>query len=243
VNSSGAERVALITGANQGIGFEIARQLGLQGIIVLVCARNRQRGLEATESLKAKGIGAHALVLDVTIQSTIDSAAAEVQSTFAKLDILINNAGIVAERTLPSECTIDNVRKTFETNVVGLIAVTKTFLPLVRKSAAGRIVNVSSGLGSLTRLSDPHTTYDNTYLAYGASKAAVNTVTIAFARELRGTPIKINAAAPGYTATALNNFAGPQTVEQGAEAAVRLATLPDNGPSGGFFERFGPVPW
>lgn len=237
------ERVALITGANQGIGFEIARQLGQQGITILVAARNKQRGLDATKKLQEQDIRAHALVLDVTDQRTIDSAAAEVARTFGKLDILVNNAGIVAERTLPSEAQLENVRKTFETNVVGVFAVTKAFLPLIRKSSAGRIVNVSSAVGSLARSSDPQTRFENTYLAYGASKAAVNSMTIAFARELRDTPIKVNAAAPGYTATAMTNYAGHQTVDQGAEAAVRLATLPADGPTGTFLERTGNVPW
>ena len=237
-------KVALITGANQGIGFEIARQLGKQGIIVFASARDKQRGMKAVEKFQDEGIQAHNLILDVTDQRTIDDAVAEVERRFGKLDILVNNAGIVAERALPSESHVDTMRRTLETNVVGLFAVTKAFLPLIRKSPAGRIVNVSSALGSLTRVSDPRqTSYENTYLAYGASKAAVNSMTIAFARELRDTPIKVNAAAPGYTATAINNFAGPQTVELGAEAAVRLATLPADGPTGSFVDRFGTVPW
>jgi NAD(P)-dependent dehydrogenase (short-subunit alcohol dehydrogenase family) len=244
VDGHNAAQVALITGANQGIGFEIARQLGKQGIIIIASARDKQRGIKAVETLRSDGIQAHSLVLDVTDQRTIDDAVTEVERKFGKLDILVNNAGIVAERTLPSEAQVENVRKTFETNVIGLFAVTKAFLPLLHKSAAGRIVNVSSALGSLARVSDPQQIrYENTYLAYGASKAAVNSMTIAFARELRDTPIKVNAAAPGYTATAMNNFAGHQTVDQGAEAAVRLATLPADGPTGSFVERFGTVPW
>jgi NAD(P)-dependent dehydrogenase (short-subunit alcohol dehydrogenase family) len=239
-----AERVALITGANQGIGFEIARQLGKQGIIVLACARDKQKGLAAAEKLQREGFKVRSILLDVTDQRTIDAAAAEVDRTFGKLDILVNNAGIVAERTPPSECQIENVRKTFETNVFGLFAVTKAFLPLIRKSPAGRIVNVSSAVGSLTRISDPkQTQLDNGYLSYGASKAAVNSITISFARELRNTPIKVNAVAPGYTATAINNFQGHQTVEEGSIAAVKMALLPADGPTGGFFDRNGTVPW
>jgi NAD(P)-dependent dehydrogenase (short-subunit alcohol dehydrogenase family) len=239
-----SDRVALITGANQGIGFEIARQLGKQGITVIASARDRQRGLKATETLQGEGIDAHSLVLDVTDQRTIDAAVAEVNGKFAKLDILVNNAAIVAERTPPSECQIENFRKTFETNVFGLFAVTKAFLPLIRRAPAGRIVNLSSAVASLTRVSVPgQARSENIYLAYGASKAAVNSMTIAFARELQNTPIKVNAASPGYTATAMNNFVGHQTVDQGAIAAVRLATLPADGPTGDFIDKNGTVPW
>ena len=243
-DTNDAGKVALITGANQGIGFEIARQLGRRGMTVIASARDPQRGAEAVEKLRKEGVQAHSLLLDVTDQAAIDAAANLVARQFGKLDVLINNAGIVAQRAIPSESDVDKMRQTFETNVVGLFAVTKAFLPLLRKSSAARIVNVSSALGSLTRVSDPRqTTYENVYVAYGASKAAVNSITIAFARELRDTAIKVNVAAPGYTSTAINNFAGPQTVEQGAEAAVHLATLPEDGPSGSFLDRFGTVPW
>ena len=237
-------RVALVTGANQGIGFEIARQLGQQGIAVFASARDEQKGLVATETLRREGISAHSLVLDVTDQATINAAAAEVERQFGKLDILVNNAAIVVERTPPSECQVENMSRTFETNVFGLFAVTKAFLPLVRKSPAGRIVNLSSAVGSLTLISDPRQTrLDNGYLAYGASKAAVNSVTISFARELRDTPIKVNAVTPGYTATAMNQYKGFQTADQGAIAAVRMATLPADGPTGGFFDKDGSLPW
>jgi len=243
-DTNDAGKVALITGANQGIGFEIARQLGRRGMTVIASARDPQRGAEAVEKLRKEGVQAHSLLLDVTDQAAIDAAANLVARQFGKLDVLVNNAGIVAQRAIPSESDVDKMRQTFETNVVGLFAVTKAFLPLLRKSSAARIVNVSSALGSLTRVSDPRqTTYENVYVAYGASKAAVNSITIAFARELRDTAIKVNVAAPGYTSTAINNFAGPQTVEQGAEAAVHLATLPEDGPSGSFLDRFGTVPW
>ena len=244
VATHSAEQVALITGANKGIGFEIARQLGKQGITVLVGARDSHRGRKAVETLQGEGIRAQELVLDVTNQRTIDAAVAEVDRKFGKLDILVNNAGILVETAPPSECQIENLRKTFETNLFGLFAVTKAFLPLIRKTAAGRIVNVSSALGSLTSVADPQQTrFKNRYLAYGASKAAVNSLTIAFARELRDTSIKVNAAAPGLTATAMSNFAGHQTVEQGAVAAVRLATLPPDGPTGSFLDSNGTVPW
>ena len=153
-----AEQVALITGANKGIGFEIARQLGKQGITVLVGARDSHRGRKAVETLQGEGIRAQELILDVTNQRTIDAAVAEVDRKFEKLDILVNNAGILVETAPPSECQIENLRKTFETNLFGLFAVTKAFLPLIRKAAAGRIVNVSSALGSLTSVADPQQT-------------------------------------------------------------------------------------
>jgi NAD(P)-dependent dehydrogenase (short-subunit alcohol dehydrogenase family) len=239
-----SERVALITGANRGIGLEIARQLGKQGIFVLVGARDKQLGRKAAEALRAEAVSARDIHLDVTNQSTIEAAAAAVGREFGKLDILVNNAGILLERVPPSEGRVDNLRRTLETNVVGLFAVTRAFLPLLRKAAAGRIVNLSSGLASLTWMADPQQErFQNRTLAYAASKAAVNAITIAFSRELRDTPIKVNSASPGYTATAINNFAGRQTAAQGAVAPVRLATLPADGPTGAFLEAGGPIPW
>jgi NAD(P)-dependent dehydrogenase (short-subunit alcohol dehydrogenase family) len=235
-------RVALITGANKGIGFETARQLGKQGITVLVGSREKERGQKAVDTLRAEGIGARFIALDVSDQVTIDCAAAEVDRGFGRLDILVNNAGILLERIAPSECQVENLRKTFDTNVFGLFAVTKAFLPLLRKSAAGRIVNVTSALGSLAVMSDPQR-LENKFLAYSASKAAVNMMTVAFARELAGTKIKVNSAAPGYTATEMNNYSGTQTIAEGTVASVRLATLPDDGPTGGFLDAKGFVAW
>jgi len=236
------KRVALITGANQGIGFETARQLGKEGITVLVGSRDEQRGQKAVETLRGEGFDARLIVLDVTNQSQIESAAAQIGRDFGKLDILVNNAGILLETVTPSECELENLRKTFETNVFGLFAVTKAFLPLLRKSPSARIVNVSSGLGSLNTMGDPQR-LDNKYFAYCASKAAVNMMTVALARELRDTRIKINSAAPGYTATALNNYSGHQTVEQGTVASFKSATLPDDGPTGSFLDASGIVAW
>jgi NAD(P)-dependent dehydrogenase (short-subunit alcohol dehydrogenase family) len=237
-----SQRVALITGANKGIGLETARQLGKQGITVLIGSRDKTRGQNAVDTLRGEGIDARLVVLDVTDQAAIDRAVAEVQREFGRLDILVNNAGILLERGSPIDSQLENMRKTFETNVFGLFAVTKAFLPLLRKSPAARIVNVSSGLGSLSTMSDPQR-LENKYLAYCASKAAVNMITIALGRELAGTRIKVNAAAPGYTATEMNNFSGPQTVEQGAVASVNLATLPDDGPTAGFLDARGVFAW
>ena len=224
--SSNSKRVALITGANKGIGFETARQMGKQGITVLVGSRDGERGEKAVATLRAEGIDARAIAIDVTRQRTIDDAASKIGHELGRLDILVNNAGILAEMAEPSSCTIENLRKTFETNFFGLFAVTQAFLPLLKKSKAARIVNVSSGLGSLTRMADTHETK---YFAYSTSKAAVNMLTVLFGRELKETGIKVNSAAPGYTATDMNNCSGTQTVEEGTVASFRLAMLPDDG--------------
>lgn len=238
-------KVALITGANKGIGKEIARQLGAQGITVLVGARNETRGNEAASELKAQGIDAHALLLDVTNAQSITDAAAQVETQFGKLDILVNNAGIALDRGEPiTDLDIDVLRRTYETNVFGVAAVTKAFVPLLKKSDAGRIVNLSSGLGSLVQNSDPNSPYAQVKpLAYNSSKAALNMITVVLASQLKDAGIKVNAADPGYTATDLNQHSGPRTVEQGATEAVRLATLPDDGPTGGYFDEDGTVPW
>ncbi|WP_347242251.1 SDR family NAD(P)-dependent oxidoreductase [Nostoc sp. FACHB-892] len=180
-------------------------------------------------------------------------APKQIESEFGKLDILVNNAGIISggDRLLPSQVNIETLQHTYDTNVFGVFAVTKTLLPLLKKSTAGRIVNLSSGLGSLTLNSDPNYDFaDFKLLAYNSSKTAVNALTVLLAAELKDTPIKINAADPGFTATDINQYQGYRTVEQGAiptggyaYAAVKLATLPDDGSSGGFFDEDGVVPW
>ncbi|MBD2519183.1 SDR family oxidoreductase [Nostoc sp. FACHB-973] len=239
-------KVALITGANKGIGYEIARQLGSRGATVLVGARDIGRGQEAANKLSLSGIDAKAVQLDVVDQKTIDSTAQQIESEFGKLDILVNNAGILSDgdRLPPSQVDIQTLRHTYETNVFGVFAVTKALLPLLKKSTAGRIVNISSGLGSLTLNLDPNYEFANMKLvAYNSSKTAVNALTVLFAAELKDTPIKVNAADPGFTATDINQNQGYRTVEQGAKAAVRLATLPDDGSTGGFFDENGVLPW
>ena len=237
-------KIALITGANKGIGLEIARQLGTQGITVLLGVRDEKRGHEAAETLQAEHIDAHVVQLDVTNQNTIDTAATYIDSEFGKLDILVNNAGIAIDTVPPSQLDIEDLRRTYDTNVFGVFAVTKAMLPLLRKSDAGRIVNMSSGLGSLTQNSDPNYEYAQIkILAYNSSKTALNAMTIQFAHELKDTPIKVNSADPGYVATDINDYRGTRTVQQGATAAVRLATLPADGPTGGYFDENGIVPW
>jgi NAD(P)-dependent dehydrogenase (short-subunit alcohol dehydrogenase family) len=237
-------KVALITGANKGIGIEIARQLGRQGMTVLIGARDEGRGREAAETLQSEGISAHCIRLDVTSQNSIEQAAQRIEDEFSRLDILVNNAGIFIDDAPPSALDMEVLRRTYETNVFGPVAVTRMMLPLLRKSAAGRIVNMSSGLGSLALTSDPGWEFAHiNLLAYNSSKTALNAMTVQFGKELRDAQIKVNAADPGYTATDLNHHTGTRSVEQGARIAVRLATLPADGPTGGFFDDDGPLPW
>jgi NAD(P)-dependent dehydrogenase (short-subunit alcohol dehydrogenase family) len=240
-----AETIALVTGANKGIGKEISRQLAAKGILVLMGARDRERGEKAVADLRAQGLPVEFLSLDVTSQASVESAAAEVQRRHGRVDILVNNAGVALDWVPASELTVELFRKTFETNVFGLFGVTKALLPLLKKSRHGRIVNLSSGLGSLTRNADPKNTLGvrDMLLAYCSSKAALNMLTIHFANELKGAGIKVNSANPGYTATDMNQHRGPRTVEQGAATPVRLALLPDDGPTGGVFSDDGPEPW
>ena len=235
-----ARTIALVTGANKGIGYEIARGLGAMGMVVLVGSRDEDRGKQAAEKLQAEGIQAQALRLDVTDRGTIQSAAKQIGAQFGRLDILINNAGVSLEDgAKPSQVDIQIVRRTYETNVFGVIAVIQAMLPLLLRSDRGRIVNVSSAVGSMT-LADNFTNL----LAYNSSKTALNSVTVQFARELRSTPIKVNAANPGWCSTDMTrNQNAPRTAQQGSITPIRLATLPDDGPTGGLFGDNGPVPW
>jgi NAD(P)-dependent dehydrogenase (short-subunit alcohol dehydrogenase family) len=243
-DSSLKGRVALITGANKGIGLEIARQLAARGATALVGARDPGRGEEAARALVAEELDARFIRIDVTELSSIDSAAGRIERELGRLDILVNNAGIGIDNAPPSRLEIDLLRRTHETNFFGAFAVTQAMLPLLRKSGSARIVNMSSGLGSLTQNSDPGYRYAAAkLLAYNSSKSALNALTIQLAHELRDTPIKVNSADPGYVATDLNNHTGTRTVEQGARIAIELATLPPDGPTGGFFDEDGVVPW
>lgn len=240
------KRIALVTGANKGIGFETARMLGREGMTVLVGARSRERGEKAAAELAGDGLDARFVLLDVTDGATIQAAAKWVESEFGRLDVLVNNAGIAPGEAsvAPSQLPLDALRATYETNVFGVVAVTNALLPLLRRADAARIVNVSSELGSITLLSDPDSAYYPFNLpAYNSSKSALNGITLAYAKELADTGIKVNAANPGYTATDLNRHSGFQTVEQGAAYVVPLALLPEDGPSGGFFTGTEPLPW
>jgi NAD(P)-dependent dehydrogenase (short-subunit alcohol dehydrogenase family) len=236
--------LALITGANKGIGFETARRLGLQGIHVIIGARDTARGEEAVRKLTALAVEATFVQLDVTDEESVARAAQYLAETFGRLDILINNAGIRGGVNAPSDTSLEVMRTIYNTNVFGVVAVTKAMLPLLRKSPAGRIVNVSSGLGSITLVSDRnHFYFQVKEMPYKSSKTAVNAITVEFANELAQTPIKVNAADPGYTATDFNNYSGPRTVEQAATVIVHLATLGEDGPTGTFQDENGNIPW
>ncbi len=240
-----ADRIALITGANKGIGHETARQISQTGARVLLGARDFNLGEAAAAALRAEGLDVRFISIDLLEVATIEAAATAVEEEHGRLDVLVNNAGI-ADRNdgPPSGASLDVVRRTFDTNLFGTLAVTQAMLPLLRKSATGRIVNVSSSLGSLAYNADPGWEYAATKLAgYNASKAALNMLTVQLAAELEGTGIKVNAANPGFTATDLNGHQGHQTVPEGAAIVVRLALLPDDGPTGGFFNASQREPW
>ncbi len=239
------KKVALITGANRGLGFEIARQLGRQGIIVLLGARSPKIGEEAAAKLRRENIEAYTLTLDVTHSPSAQRAHDFIEREYGKLDILVNNAGVMHDATLkPSETPVETMRDVFETNFFGVVDVTQTLLPLLRKSDAGRIVNLSSSLGSHTLQSDPADPLGGyKVLGYDSSKSALNMFTVELAAELRDTPVKVNSACPGWVKTDMGGPNAPGTVEQGADTPVWLATLPPDGPSGGFFNSRQPVPW
>lgn len=240
-----ADTIAFVTGANKGIGREISRQLAAKGILVLMGARDRERGEKAVADFRAQGLPVEFVQIDVTSDASVERAAAEAQRRHSKLDVLVNNAGIAVDWCAASELTVEQFQKTFETNVFGVFRVTKGMLPLLKKSKHGRIVNISSGLGSLTRNAAPDgaLAMRNMLLAYSASKAALNMITIHFANELKSAGIKVNSANPGFTATDMNQHRGTRTVAQGAATPVRLATLPDDGPTAGVFSDDGAEPW
>ncbi len=247
MDHSSTKRVALITGANKGIGYEVARQLGRDhGMTVLLGCRDEARGQEAADRLKAESVDAQAIPLDVTDPASVRKAAGRIERDFGgQLDVLVNNAGVAPDLSLPSQTDLEKFQATHATNVFGPVAVTTTLLPLLRRSSAGRIVNVSSSLGSLAGNSKPEPGFsDYKLVAYNSSKAALNMQTVLFAAELaQDTPIKVNSACPGYCATDLNNHQGTRTVEEGSRVIVCLATLPQDGPTGGFFNEDGPVSW
>jgi NAD(P)-dependent dehydrogenase (short-subunit alcohol dehydrogenase family) len=243
--------VALVTGANKGIGLQIAKDLAARGFTVLVGSRDLKNGEAAAKSV---GEGARALQLDVTDKASITAAAERIRKEFGRLDVLVNNAGIshtgkarplaeLVKLGRPSVASLEEVRAIFETNVFGLVAVTQAILPLLREAPAARIVNVASSTGSLTLNSNPANPRRAMFGAYSWSKTALNAVTVAFAAELESTGIKVNGACPGFTATDLNNFEGTRTVEQAAKEPVRLALLDANGPTGTVSNDEGIVPW
>ena len=236
--------IALITGANKGIGYEIAAGLGALGWTVGVGARNDERREAAVEKLRAAGVDAFGVPLDVTDDASVAAAAELIEDRAGRLDVLVNNAGVTGgPGQEPGAVDLATVRTAVETNVLGVIRVTDALLPLLRRSAAPRIVNMSSTVGSLTRQSDPGAETGPLAVGYAPSKTFLNAVTVQYAKALRDTGILINAACPGFVATDLNGFRGVRTPEQGAAIAIRLATLPADGPTGGFFDDAGTVPW
>jgi NAD(P)-dependent dehydrogenase (short-subunit alcohol dehydrogenase family) len=232
-----AMTTTLITGATKGLGRETARQLAAAGHTVYLGARDEQRGQEA-----AAPIGARPLLIDVTSDEAVRAAAKRIRAEAGHLDVLVNSAGITGARKPPGEITADDLRAVYETNVFGVVRVTQAFLPLLEASDGPVIVNVSSGLGSLAVTTDPDR-FESTFisLAYTSSKSALNMLTSQYAKAYPA--MRINAVDPGYTATDLNDHRGTQTVAEGAEIIVRMATIAPDGPTGGYFSSAGPVPW
>lgn len=240
-----ASRIALVTGATRGIGLETARQLAQAGVHTLLAGRDRERAVEASLGLQSQGLPVEAIALDVTDAGSIGEAVREVERRHGRLDVLVNNAGIAIDdwNSAPSEQGAEVWRKTFDTNVFGLVEVTRAFLPLLRAAPAGRIVNVSSVLGSVALQSDPQSIYYAIKLpAYSVSKSAVNAWTVQLAYELRETPVKVNAIHPGNVRTDMNPNAELE-VGEGARSSVQMALLDADGPTGTFTHLGETLPW
>lgn len=233
-------QIALVSGASRGIGFEITRQLAAKGITVLLTARTQDQAVKATQELEAAGYSAIAQQLDVTNDESVENLAQVVENEFGRLDILVNNAGILIDGSQrPSTADLSLVQKTLETNVLGAWRLCKAFLPLMKRSDYGRIVNVSASLGSIEELAGR----EGTWPAYCFSKAALNALTVLFAAELRGTNILVNAACPGWVQTAMGGSYAPTPVHGGADTPVWLATLPNGSSTGTFFRQRKPISW
>jgi NAD(P)-dependent dehydrogenase (short-subunit alcohol dehydrogenase family) len=235
----------LITGANQGIGFETAMQLAQLGYFVYLGYRNQERGLEAVKKLKDIGLeNVEGILIDIADGNSIRKARVELESKTIFLDILINNAGIAGDEPHISTCNIDNLKKIFDTNVFGTLQTIQEFLPLLKKSINPSIINVSSEVGSLTLLADPEENSSRSnFHVYGSSKTAINAVTLMLSNELREEGISVNSVTPGFTSTGLNNFQGKKTPEQGAHPIVKLAIESNLGVTGKFFKDGGEAPW
>ncbi len=249
-----SDRVAFITGANKGIGLETARGLGALGIAVVLASRDEANGRAAADLLKAEGIAqVEPVRFDVTQPADHKAIARFLEDRYGKLDILVNNAGVALEdadfgapggfNTTPT-VKPEILRQVFETNFFAVVELTQTLLPLIRKAPAGRIVNLSSILGSLTLHSDPSSgIYDKKAFAYDASKTALNAFTVHLAQALRSTPIKVNSAHPGWVKTDMGGESAPMELSEGGKTSVQLATLPAGGPTGGYFHLGEPLPW
>jgi NAD(P)-dependent dehydrogenase (short-subunit alcohol dehydrogenase family) len=248
------DKVAFITGANKGLGLETARGLGALGITVVIGSRDEANGRAAVEKLRAQGIPKiEAVRFDVNKPDDHQWIANHLAEQYGKLDVLVNNAGVLLDEihtgspegsNTTSTVPMDVLRKTFETNFFAVVALTRALLPLIRKSPAGRIVNLSSILGSLTLHSDPSSPiYATKGFAYDASKTALNAFTVHLAHELRNTSIRVNSAHPGWVKTDMGGASAPMEISEGGKTSVQLATLPDDGPTGGFFHLGKPLPW
>jgi NAD(P)-dependent dehydrogenase (short-subunit alcohol dehydrogenase family) len=238
-------KIALITGANKGIGFEVAKQLGSQGCVILLGARDAKLGQEAAKKLEEDGVKVHFVQSAVTNPESIKKAAAFIKEKFGKLNILVNNAGIFDRKDgPPALADLDAVERTMNTNFLGHLRVTQAMLPLLKLAEEASIVNVSSGLASLTLSSTKDHFYTSVpAIGYCASKAALNMFTVKLAHELKDTKIKVNSSDPGYTATDMNGHSGHQTIEEGAAETVRLALLGKDGATGTYSDSAGVVPW
>ena len=248
------KRIALVTGANQGVGLQVAKELVANGVTVLVGSRNMERGEAAAKGI---GPGAVAIQIDVTDGASIAAASERIKTEFGRLDLLVNNAAIsntrkgdlslkdYSEISRASNVSLDEVRTVWETNVFGVLAVYQAMLPLLRLSADGRIVNVSSGVGSLTLNADPSFPYQKSFgPGYSASKTALNAITLAMMIELEGTNIKVNLVSPAFTKTNLNGYEGTESVEDGSREVVRVALLGPDGPTGTFTRwENATIPW
>jgi NAD(P)-dependent dehydrogenase (short-subunit alcohol dehydrogenase family) len=240
-----AEKLALVTGGNKGIGFEIARQLAAKGITVLVGARDADRGAEARQRLRAEGFEAHFSLIDVNRATSIEAAVGKIKDEFGRLDILVNNAGVMID-TNSGILELDPVifKNTLDTNCLGPLLLAQACVPLMQAGGYGRIVNVASTLGSLSEIVSPESPYASVLSpAYRLSKTLLNGITALLAKELRATNILVNSACPGWVRTDMGGENAPLSPEQGADTPVWLATLPDGGPTGGFFRERRPIPW
>jgi len=239
------KRQALVTGANKGIGLAIAKGLAEEGFFVWIGARDRSRGEQAVAQLRHAGLDAGFLELDVAVEDSVYRAAATLSAQIGALDVLVNNAGIAVDMTkAPSEVRMQDMKAVYEVNVFGPVRVTQAFLPLLKNADQARIVMMSSGVGSLTLITDPTSIYSTVNLLdYTSSKVALNAVTVSFAKELEPLGIKVNAVEPGHVRTDLNGNSGVLTPEEGAATAIKMALLGPDGPTGGFFGSHGRQPW
>lgn len=252
MSQSPSKTVAFVTGANRGIGFETALSLAEKGVHVIIGARDDQQGQAAAKKIKDKNLNADYIVFNVNNTKDHDSAFNYFTETFGRLDILVNNAGVMIDpvesvngvTNNTSAVSIDILKQTFDTNFFSIVSLTQKLLPLIHKSAAGRIVNLSSILGSLgLHAQEGSPIYNSKQFAYNASKTSLNAFTVHLAHELKGTNIKVNSAHPGWVKTEMGGAAAPMEIPDGAKTSVHLATLPANGPTGGFFHAGEPLPW